>query len=342
MSYISFQPKDYFNTVLYTGNASTNAITGVGFQPDWTWIKRRNATASHAIQDAVRGNDKSLRSHTTGAEYTNTFFSSFDTDGFTVTSSESDVNASAGTYASWNWKANGQGSSNTDGSINTTYTSASTTSGVSISQYTGTGANATVGHGLGVAPKVVMIKNLSRAEDWLVGHNSIGFTKFLSLNLTNASQAVSNRFNDTAPTNQVFSVGTSDGSNKSGDSHVAYCFTPIRGFSAMGSYIGNGSNNGSYIHLGLKPAFIIIKKDATDSWFMYDNKRGDINTNAKTLKADSNGAEGTSGKEIDFLSNGVKIRNSNNSINTSGSTYIYMAFAEEPLVSSNGVPATAK
>ena len=339
MSYISFQPKDYFNTVLWTTDGTGNKALTTGHSTDMVWIKFRDYAYDHRIYDDVRGVTKKIIPNKTDAESTTTDLASFDTNGFTV---GSNLNSSGeGGLVGWSWKANGAGSSNTDGDITATV-SASTTSGVSISQYTGTGSNATVGHGLGVAPKVVMIKNLSRAEDWLVGHNSIGFTKFLSLNLTNASQAVSNRFNDTAPTNQVFSVGTSDGSNKSGDSHVAYCFTPIRGFSAMGSYIGNGSTNGSYIHLGLKPAFIIIKKDATDSWFMYDNKRGDINTNAKTLKADSNGVEGTSGKEIDFVSNGVKIRNSNNSINTNGSTYIYMVFAEEPLVASNGIPATAR
>jgi len=339
MAYISFQPQDYFNTVLWTTDGTGNKALTTGHSTDMVWIKFRDYAYDHRIYDDVRGVTKKIIPNKTDAESTTTDLASFDTNGFTV---GSNLNSSGeGGLVGWSWKANGAGSSNTDGDITATV-SASTTSGVSISQYTGTGSNATVGHGLGVAPKVVMIKNLSRAEDWLVGHNSIGFTKFLSLNLTNASQAVSNRFNDTAPTNQVFSVGTSDGSNKSGDSHVAYCFTPIRGFSAMGSYIGNGSTNGSYIHLGLKPAFIIIKKDATDSWFMYDNKRGDINTNAKTLKADSNGVEGTSGKEIDFVSNGVKIRNSNNSINTSGSTYIYMAFAEEPVVASTGDPATAR
>ena len=204
---------DYFNTKLYTGTDSSNAITGVGFQPDWTWIKRRNATASHAIQDAVRGNDKSLRSNTTGAEYTNTFFSSFDTDGFTVTSSESDVNASAGTYASWNWKANGQGSSNTDGSINTTYTSANTTSGFSISTYTGTGSVATVGHGLGSVPKTIIIKRLNTTSNWGFYNSSLGATKYLLFNITDGAGTASSIWNDTAPTSSVFTIGTSNDVN---------------------------------------------------------------------------------------------------------------------------------
>jgi hypothetical protein len=341
MAYISFQPNDYFNTKIYTGTGSSNALTGVGFQPDWTWIKRRNATASHAIQDAVRGNDKSLRSNTTGAEYTNTFFSSFDTDGFTVTSSESDVNASAETYASWNWKANGSGSSNTDGTTSSTV-SVNTTAGFSIVKWTGSGSATTIGHGIGVTPKIIMLKNTSEVYGWQVYHASLGNTKYLALDSTDAEATSSESWNNTSPTSTVFSVGASDSNNKSGNTIIAYCFAEKKGFSKFGSYVGNGSTWGTFVNCGFKPALIIIKKNASDSWFMYDNKRGDINANAKTLKADSNGAEGTSGKEIDFLSNGVKIRNSNNSINTSGSTYIYMCFAEEPIVSSNGVPAVAR
>ena len=342
MAYISFQPKDYFNTKLYTGTGSSNAITGIGFAPDWLWIKARGASYSNQLVDNVRGATKMLASDNNSAEFTAADrVASLDSDGFTL-GSNANVNASSGTYVSWNWKANGQGSSNTDGTINTTYTSANTTSGFSISQYTGTGSAATIGHGLGVTPKMIIVKRTNTTGGWTIYHSSVGNTKYLYLNTTDAEATASSIWNNTSPTSSLFTVGTDGEVNGSGSTYVAYCFAEKIGFSKFGSYTGNGNADGTFIYTGFKPAFIIIKKNATDYWFMYDNKRGDINANAKTLKANTSDAEGTSGKEIDFLSNGVKIRNSNNSINTSGSTYIYMAFAEEPLVASNGTPATAR
>ena len=342
MAYISFQPKDYFNTKLYTGTGSSNAITGIGFAPDWLWIKARGASYSNQLVDNVRGATKMLASDNNSAEFTAADrVASLDSDGFTL-GSNANVNASSGTYVSWNWKANGQGSSNTDGTINTTYTSANTTSGFSISQYTGTGSAATIGHGLGVTPKMIIVKRTNTTGGWTIYHSSVGNTKYLYLNTTDAEATASSIWNNTSPTSSLFTVGTDGEVNGSGSTYVAYCFAEKIGFSKFGSYTGNGNADGTFIYTGFKPAFIIIKKNATDYWFMYDNKRGDINANAKTLKANTSDAEGTSGKEIDFLSNGVKIRNSNNSINTSGSTYIYMAFAEEPLVASNGIPATAR
>ena len=343
MAYISFQPSDYFNTVLYTGNGSTQSITGVGFQPDWTWIKERGSSNNHELYDAVRGATKRIFSDATNAEDTNsTGLTAFGTDGFTL-GGAGGTNNNSDTYVAWNWKANGAGSSNTDGTINTTYTSVNTTSGFSISTYTGTGANATIGHGLGVAPKVVIIKNLARTENWLVGHSSIGFTKFLSLDVTNAAQTTSNRFNDTAPTSTVFSVGTADGSNKSGDSFIAYCFAEKTGFSKFGKYIGTANNDGPFLFTGFKPAFVLVKIYSDGgSWYIYDNKRGPFNVNDSYLRPNSSNAEttGASFARMDFLSNGFKLRDNQN---LNGSyNYIYMAFAEEPLVSSNGVPATAR
>jgi hypothetical protein len=339
MSYISFQPNDYFNTKLYTGTDSSNAITGVGFQPDWTWIKRRNATASHAIQDAVRGNDKSLRSNTTGAEYTNTFFSSFDTDGFTVTSSESDVNASAGTYASWNWKANGQGSANTDGSTNTTYTSVNTTAGFSISKWTPSGSAETVGHGLGAVPKVIITKNLGASQGWFTYHHSIGNTKYLLLNDTAAEATDSTAWNNTTPTSSVFSVGSQFG----GSPYIAYCFAEKKGFSKFGSYTGNGSvTSPPFIYTGFKPAYVLIKAiNATEQWGLIDNKRNTFNP--VTEVAFPNSSSNGSNSGTDFLANGFAPYTGDGIMNLNSSTnYIYMAFSEESIVSSNGVPATAR
>ena len=342
MAYISFQPHDYFNTKLYTGTGSAQSITGVGFQPDLIWGKNRSATWNHIFTDAVRGANKQISSNLTNAEESNTGeFTAFGSDGFSV-GTGSTLNGSGNNICSWNWKANGQGSSNTDGSTASTV-SVNITAGFSIVKWTGSGSATTIGHGLGVTPKIIMLKNTSEVYGWQVYHASLGNTKYLALDSTDASATSSQSWNNTSPTSTVFSVGASDSNNKSGNTIIAYCFAEKKGFSKFSSYTGNGSSSNSpFIYTGFKPAFIIIKKDATDYWFMYDNKRGDINANAKTLKANTSDAEGTSGKEIDFLSNGVKIRNSNNSINTSGSTYIYMVFAEEPLVASNGIPATAR
>ena len=335
---------DHFNTKLYTGNGSTQYITGVEFSPGLCWIKGRGSSAyDHQLYDVLRGVTKAIASNGADAESTqSTGLTAFDSDGFTL-GSHARVNSNGDNKVAWNWKAGGSGSSNTDGTINTTYTSVNTTSGFSISTYTGTGYNATVGHGLGVAPKVVIIKNLARTENWLVGHSSIGFTKFLSLDLTNASQTTSNRFNDTAPTSTVFSVGTADGSNKSGDSFIAYCFAEKTGFSKFGKYIGTANNDGPFLFTGFKPAFVLVKIYSDGgSWYIYDNKRGPFNVNDSYLRPNSSNAEttGASFARMDFLSNGFKLRDNQN---LNGSyNYIYMAFAEEPLVSSNGVPATAR
>ena len=333
----------HFNTKLYTGTGSELAVTGVGFKPDWTWIKSRSATYDHTLYDVVRGATKQLYSNQTNGQYTEAQgLKSFDSDGFT-NGTDAKGNNNGSTYVSWNWLAGGsQGSSNTDGSINTTYTSVNTTAGFSICQWEGTGANATIGHGLGVVPKMYIVKNVDATNDWNVYHHSIGNTHRLFLNTTQAAEDNASARNDTSPTSSVFSVSTNTNVNQSGSTMIAYVFAEKTGFSKFGSYTGNGNADGTFIYTGFKPALIIIKKDATDSWFMYDNKRGDINPNAKGLTAESNAVEETSGKEIDFVSNGVKIRNSNNSINTSGSTYIYMAFAEAPLVGSNNIPATAR
>ena len=333
----------HFNTKLYTGTGSELAVTGVGFKPDWTWIKSRSATYDHTLYDVVRGATKQLYSNQTNGQYTEAQgLKSFDSDGFT-NGTDAKGNNNGSTYVSWNWLAGGsQGSSNTDGSINTTYTSVNTTAGFSICQWEGTGANATIGHGLGVVPKMYIVKNVDATNDWNVYHHSIGNTHRLFLNTTQAAEDNASAWNDTSPTSSVFSVSTNTNVNQSGSTMIAYVFAEKTGFSKFGSYTGNGNADGTFIYTGFKPALIIIKKDATDSWFMYDNKRGDINPNAKGLTAESNAVEETSGKEIDFVSNGVKIRNSNNSINTSGSTYIYMCFAEAPLVTSGNIPATAR
>ena len=332
---------DYFNTKLYTGNSSTNAITGVGFQPDWVWIKARGATTDHVLYDAVRGVTKNLHSNTTDVEDTQTDgLTAFGTDGFTV-GADSKSNANSGTFASWNWKASGSGSSNSDGSITSTV-SANTTSGFSICQWTGSGANATIGHGLGAVPKMYIVKNVSATNDWNVYHHKTGNEYRLFLNTTAAREDNASAWNDTSPTSSVFSVGTNTNVNQSGSTMIAYVFTEKKGYSKFGSYTGNGNANGAFIYTGFKPALVIVKRSSdVEDWKMFDNKRPGYNLTNLRLKPNGNESEASSGG-FDFTSNGFKARSTDAAENASGSTYIYMAFAENPLVGSNNIPATAR
>ena len=341
------KPSEYFNTKLYTGTGSTTTLTGVGFQPDWTWIKRRNSSINHKIYDAVRTAGKSISSNNTASEITNDaegYLSAFTSDGFTVqagTTSDEYVNQTGGTYASWNWKANGAGVSNTDGSITSTV-SANTTSGFSIVKYTGTGANATVGHGLGVEPSMIITKSLVATQEWCVYHKSIGATKFFFLNETSAEQTGSVYWQDTAPTNQVFSVGTAGPTNSS-SAMIAYCFAEKKGFSKFGSYTGNGNADGPFVYTGFKPAFVLVKNASAgpNNWFLQDNQRAGYNGANYLLKPNISGDEDL-GTHIDILSNGFKTIVSSANCNGSGNSIIYMAFASEPLVGTNNIPATAR
>ena len=341
MAFITFQPSDYFNTVLYNGNGSTQSITGVGFQPDMTWGKARSTTTNHVIQSSVQGLSTAVFPNLTNAESTGltNAITSFDTDGFSL-GDWSPLNASSQTFVAWNWRAGaGAGSSNTDGSINTTSTSVSTTSGFSISTYTGTGSAATIGHGLGATPDFVMVKNRSDSgESWMVWTNAIAANKYLLLNTTGAEATDTTIWNNTLPTSSVFSIGTHDTVNKNTSNYVAYCFKNIKGFSKIGSYTGTGAKN--FVYTGFKPAWLMVKKTSgTDAWIIVDNKRDVDNPVSNYLMADANNAN-ASGLTYDFLSNGFAFNDS--SQNASGDSYIYMAFAEEPLVSSNNIPATAR
>ena len=347
MAYITFQPKDYFNTKLYSGNGSTNAQTGVGFEPDWIWIKNRNGgggSHDHYVFDQVRGTTKYVRPNETNGEGTASGVTSFDSDGFTLGSSDG-MNENGRTFAAWNWRASGsQGSSNTDGTINTTYTSASTTSGFSISTWTGTGSNGTIGHGLGAVPKMLIIKSTSNTQAWMVyhvgpGNNSEG-------QITNgAFSASSSAWQDTDPTNQVFYVSGSAGDsvNASGYTYVGYAFAEVKGFSKIGSYSGNGNADGTFVYTGFKPSWVMIKRydSGTLDWNMYDNKRLGYNGGDAPLFANLSNAESTDYGRIDLLSNGFKIRTSNDQLANNGGSFLYLAFAEHPLVASTGDPATA-
>ena len=347
---------DYFNTKLYTGagtSGSPFSLTGVGFAPDWTWIKRRDgASIGHRLFDRVRGATKYIDSSASSAETTNTStLTAFGSDGFTL-QNEGSVNDGSALFTSWNWKANGQGSSNTDGSINTTYTSVNTTAGFSIVSYTGNGTSgATIGHGLSSAPSMILVKSRSTTQSWIVYHKSIGATKFLRLEGTDASAVASSVWNDTAPTNSVITLGNSSGTNTNGTTYIAYCFAEKQGYSKFGSYVGANSNDGAFLYLGFKPAFIMVKAvsgsntPGSQNWVILDNKRsssGGNNVIQYKLFPSASDAENTAeNNHADFLSNGVKFRGGNDATN-GNNTYIYMAFAEAPLVGSNNTPCTAR
>jgi len=335
---------DYFNTKLYTGNGGTQSITGVGFQPDWVWIKSRTTGGYHNVFDAVRGVTKRIFTNDTQAENTSAAtLTAFGSDGFSV-GSNGDVNGNSQSQVAWNWLANGAGSANTDGSISSTV-SANTTSGFSIVSWTGNGSAATVGHGLGSAPKVVIIKSRDNAHAWFVGHQSLDasapWTKYMTLENSNAIND-DIIWNDTAPTSSLFSVGNYSSTNGSGVKFIGYCFAEKQGFSKFGSYTGNGNADGTFVYTGFKPAWVMTKKTSgTSSWDMHDTKRDTFNVATKHLLAEDAGAEGST-VVLDILSNGFKFRTSNGDRNASGATYIYMAFAEAPLVGSNNVPCTAR
>ena len=338
---------DYFNTKTYTGNSSTLNVTGVGHQPDFVWIKDRSSSGDdHAMYDAVRGATKRIRSNQNDAENTqSTGLTSFDSDGFTVGTSGSS-NGNGDSFVSWNWKANGQGSSNTDGSINTTYTSVNTTAGFSISQYTGNGsAGATVGHGLGVAPKMIITKKLSGTSGWQVGHESIGWGNGVYLNTTDASSSDSGAWNSVAPSSSVFTLGTSSYTNTSGQTYIAYCFAEKTGYSKFGSYTGNGNADGTFVYTGFKPAFFMIKRTdgSGDKWRLWDNARSPFNVVDDSLAPNESSVDYVDASvSLDFLSNGVKMKMSGGGAgNGSGETYIYMAFGQS-LVGSNNIPCTAR
>ena len=330
----------YFDNKLITGNGGTQNITGLNFQPDFTWIKGRDVAESHALFDAPRGVTKRLMSDTTGAETTVQGVTAFNSDGFTL-GALSAVNQNNGLFASWNWKANGAGSSNTDGTINTIKTSANTTSGFSISTYTGTGSAGTIGHGLGVAPTAIWIKKTSATENWFCWNKGLTSAGgFLKLDRGDAAST-----NNTAfpwnPQANTFGVSTDGATNASGVTYIAYCFANVQGYSKMGGYVGNGNTDGTFVYTGFKPAFVIIKSNGAEAWRMVDNKRIGFNVDNRYLTPNDSVVESGSVSDIDLLSNGFKLRSAAGNYN-SGNDYIYLAFAEEPLVSTNGIPSTAR
>ena len=347
---------EYFTTTLYTGNGSsidvTNSANSGNFAPDWLWIKERSATSSHIIFDTNRpvsgGFAKHLHANETAAESGDSSeLTAFGSNGFSY-GSDGKGNQSSQTYVAWQWKANGGTTTTNDasatsvGTIDSVY-QANTTAGFSIVTYTGTGSNGTIAHGLGVTPKVVLIKNRDRSESWRWGDtiNESGFGKQLLLNDTDAIATDNNTFNDTNPTSTVFSVGTRNATNANTEKHVAYCFAEKQGYSKFGSYTGNGDADGAFVYTGFKPSWLMVKNtESARNWMLFDNKRGAINVIDEILEANTTDAE-RDGDKVDFLSNGFKMRD-NGSENNSSEEFIYLAFAEHPFVSSKGVPVTAR
>ena len=332
------KPTDYFNTLLYSGNSTARSLTGVGFEPSWVWIKERTSTSDHMLFDQPRGVQKYISSNLTNAEQTSAgMLTAFGSDGFSL-GNGNDVNDNGQTYASWNWKANGAGSSNTDGSITSTV-SVDTTSKCSIVKFTASGSGGTVGHGLGVAPKAIIFKRLDAASDWAFYHESLGNVNMCFLNTNTAAGSNASILNSTSPTSSVFTVGSSN--IVTGGPVIAYCFAEVKGFSKMGSYEGNGDANGIFQYLGFKPSFVLIKNTtANESWFLYDNKRG-YNGSMAALFPNEAVADAFA-NNIDFLSNGFKLKTAGAILNGNTTSYIYTAFAAAPLVGTNNVPATAR
>jgi len=336
------KPTDYFNTNLWTADDSNPRSITSTHATDFVWIKSRNQTYIHRLFDSVRGATKRLRSNGTDAEDTaSTEVTAFTSTGYTIDSGLNSTDPSTN-WVGWSWLGGGTASSNTDGSI-TSQVSANTTSGFSIVSYTGNAtAGATVGHGLGTTPSLMIFKDRDNTRDWIVYHKDLGATKFIKLNLTDASGTASAYFNDTEPTSSLFTVGSGTSVNNSGTDYISYCFAEKKGYSKFGSYTGNGSTDGTFVYTGFKPAFVMMKRtNTTGEWGMFDNKRDSFNVATAELKANASDAEEVNGA-IDFLSQGFKLKATSAFMNASGSTYIYMAFAENPLVGTNNIPATAR
>ena len=338
------KPSDYFTPELYVGTGSSRTISTLNFQPDWVWIKNRDTTDRHSLVDVVRAAPNMLSTSNNDAQSAQASeLTAFNTNGFTVNTATS-VNGSSANYVSWNWKANGAGSSNTDGSITSTV-SANTTSGFSIVKYTGNGlAGATIGHGLGAVPKMTIIKSMTAGEDWIIPPLNDP-TNYIVLNSTGAEGNGIGPFNNTAATSSVFSVGTWGTTNGNSQTLLAYCFAEKQGFSKISSYIGNGNADGTFNYTGFKPAWVMIKNltSAGSNWRIFDNQRLGYNVNNATLYANLTNAEADE-TSLDLLSNGFKMRGTTNDLNGSGQTYIYMAFAETPFVANSGesIPTTAR
>ena len=338
---------DHFNTKLFTGTGSSNAVTGIGFSPSWVWIKDRQDTHNHNLFTSLIGATKRMNCDTHDAETTNAeSLKSFDSDGFTL-GTQTNVNQSGHTNVAWNWKASGASGSGTTAGSGTSKAYSyivNTTAGFSITKFVGNGTSGhKIPHSLGATPKIFMIKNRSRGTtDWQIYSPVNDPTDALALNQSDATGDSESYWSDEAPDATHIVVGGGGAVNYNGDDLVCYAWKEVTGYSKFDSYTGNGNADGTFIYTGFKPAFVIVKQsNSARNWIVMDNKRNPSNVVNKYLKANTTSAEETT-TYVDFLSNGFKCRDSDTGANESGGTYIYMAFAEAPLVGSNNVPCTAK
>ena len=324
-------PELYFQTKLYSGDGSTDVSHtfdgSEDMQANLIWFKRRNGSANHFLYDSVRGANRSLVPNDTDVEATSgeqtTFLSSFDSDGFTLGDDSNNVNGSGQSYALWAWKE-------------------SATAGFDIVTYTGTGSAKTENHSLSAKPEFFVVKSRTFGEQWECYHKSLGATKCIQWDDDSAEADIAGRFNDTEPTTSVFTVGDADAVNKNTYTYVTYLWRSVQGFSKIGKYKGTGNANGTFIYTGFRPAWVFIKKTSgSDNWILVDNKRDGYNGSVEPIYINLANAEATA-EPMDLLSNGFKMLRTDGGENASGATYIYMAFAEQPFVNSNGVPNNAR
>lgn len=332
-------PGAYFKTILHTGTGVEQFVTGVGFQPDFTWLKNRDSTDSHMLFDVIRGATNVLHSDSSAAETTEAqTLKSFDSDGFTL-GTDVQVNTNTEDYVSWNWLAGGSGVPNTDGSVASTV-SVNDDAGSSIIAWDLVSGAHTVGHGQSDTVELIIQKNRDRAVSWNVYHKDVGETKRLLLNDTIGEQTATWPWNDTAPTTSVFSIGNRPPATGAvvGDKMLAYCFRSIPGYSKVFSYTGNGSADGTFVYLGFKPRWVLMKRSSsTSNWYLFDTQRSTFNVVDDYLNPNLSAAETTGGTvDVDLVSNGIKWRSSTaGNMNNSGSLYIGIAFAEYPFGGSN-------
>ena len=343
-------PSAHFHTRLYSGNGSTQSITNNAnagnFKPDWLWIKERTSTSQNFLFDSNRGVGKYLHSDSTSSEGNDVHNTSFDSNGFGV-GQQNGTNENSQTYVAWQWVANGgTTSSNSNGDITSTVQTNST-AGFSIGTYTGDADNShSVGHGLGTTPAWIIVKRREGSHSWIVWHQNLTATSAYAVDLENTDAEANNTsyFHDTAPDANTFHPGDGGATNGSGGTYVFYAFKEIKGYSKFGSYKGNGNANGAFIYTGFRPAWIMVKliSGSGEDWHIFDSSRSTSNVVKERLIASGSAAENANDSILDFVSNGFKFKESNAGWNGNGNTYIYMAFAEHPFVSSKGVPVTAR
>ena len=347
MAYISFQPSDHFNPKLYTGTGAIQSITGVGFGPDFSWFKSRTSVASHQLIDSVRGNSSSLvaSSNAAAIDPTGDGFTSLDADGYTFNAAGGggNVNANTQDFVGWNWKA-GTTSGLSGGTITPSAYSINTTSGFSIIKYTGNNTvGASIPHGLGAIPELILVKKIDGIANWMVYYQNgnAGNTKYLHLNTTVATTSGTQVWSSTTPTSTLFYVGSDANSNGDGEDFIAYCFTPIKGYSCFANWTGAGGTH-PFMYCGFEPAFVMSKNmESAKSWLIYDNKRPGYNETNLNLDSDNDAIE-ASANPCDFTSQGFKVRTTTGELNAAGAPTLFMAFAAKPFVSSNSIPNTAR